>query len=41
MNKRARHSKILELVRSHRVTSQEGLRALLSEEGTEVTQATL
>ncbi len=41
MNKRVRHSKILELVRSHRVTSQEGLRSLLSDEGTEVTQATL
>lgn len=41
MNKRARHEKILELVRSHRVTSQEALRSLLSDEGTEVTQATL
>ena len=41
MNKRDRHAQILELVRTHRVTSQEALRTLLSERGTEVTQATL
>jgi transcriptional regulator of arginine metabolism len=41
MSKRDRHKQILEVVQSHRVTSQEGLRELLSERGTEVTQATL
>ena len=41
MSKRDRHKQILEVVRSHRVTSQEGLRELLRERGTEVTQATL
>lgn len=41
MRKRERHELILEVIRSHRVTSQEGLRELLGERGTEVTQATL
>jgi transcriptional regulator of arginine metabolism len=41
MSKRARHAQILEVIREHRVTSQEALRELLHERGTEVTQATL
>lgn len=41
MSKRDRHALILEILRGHRVTSQEGLRELLHERGTEVTQATL
>ena len=41
MSKRERHRLILETLRSHRVTSQEALRELLQEKGTEVTQATL
>lgn len=41
MSKRARHQQILDLIRSNRVTSQEGLRELLQQRGTEVTQATL
>lgn len=41
MSKRDRHAQILEAIRGHRVTSQEALRELLYEEGTEVTQATL
>lgn len=41
MKKRERHAAILELVREHRVTSQEHLRELLAERGLEVTQATL
>lgn len=41
MSKRDRHRQILELIRTNRVTSQEALRALLVEEGTDVTQATL
>jgi transcriptional regulator of arginine metabolism len=41
MSKRDRHKQILEVVRSHRITSQEALRELLHERGTEVTQATL
>jgi transcriptional regulator of arginine metabolism len=41
MSKRQRHAAILELVREHRVTSQEHLRELLAERGLEVTQATL
>ena len=36
-----RHAAILELVRSHRVPSQERLRELLAERGIEVAQATL
>lgn len=41
MSKRDRHSQILDIIRTNRVTSQEGLRELLVEEGTDVTQATL
>ena len=41
MSKRERHSKILDLIKHHRVGSQEVLRELLHAEGTEVTQATL
>jgi len=41
LSKRERHDQILDIVRSHRVTSQEGLRELLGDRGTEVTQATL
>ena len=41
MSKRERHKQILEVIQSHRVTSQEALRELLHERGTEVTQATL
>ncbi|MDX1493885.1 MAG: arginine repressor [Longimicrobiales bacterium] len=41
MSKRSRHQQILQIIRTHRVTSQEGLRELLLEKGTEVTQATL
>lgn len=36
-----RHAAILELVRAHRVASQEALRELLAERGIEVAQATL
>ena len=39
--KRERQEAILEVIREHRVTSQEALRALLAERGIEVTQATL
>lgn len=41
MSKRERHDLILQLLKEHRVTSQEALRALLVERGTDVTQATL
>ncbi|HET9948748.1 MAG TPA: arginine repressor [Longimicrobiales bacterium] len=41
MSKRERHAQILEVLREHRVTSQEALRELLAARGTEVTQATL
>lgn len=41
MSKRERHALILELVREHRIASQEHLRGLLAERGLEVTQATL
>ncbi|MFQ5537248.1 MAG: arginine repressor [Gemmatimonadota bacterium] len=41
MSKRERHAQILEAIKSHRVTSQEALREILAEQGTEVTQATL
>jgi transcriptional regulator of arginine metabolism len=40
-SKAARHAAILELVRQHRISSQEGLRELLSERDFDVTQATL
>lgn len=39
--KSQRHAAILALIRRHRVDSQERLRALLHEEGFDVTQATL
>lgn len=41
MSKRDRHAQILEVIKEHRVTSQEALRELLLERGIEVTQATL
>lgn len=41
MSKRDRHGQILDIIRTNRVTSQEGLRELLVDEGTDVTQATL
>lgn len=41
MSKRERHTQILEILKEHRVTSQEALRELLLERGTDVTQATL
>ncbi len=41
MSKRERHEQILEVLKQHRVTSQEVLRELLLDEGTDVTQATL
>ncbi|MBI4541072.1 MAG: arginine repressor [Gemmatimonadetes bacterium] len=41
MPKRERHAAILEIIREHRVTSQEALRELLARRGFEVAQATL
>jgi len=41
MSKRDRHALILDVIRKHRVTSQEALRELLLARGTDVTQATL
>jgi transcriptional regulator of arginine metabolism len=41
MSKRERHAQILDVLREHRVASQEALRELLELRGTEVTQATL
>ena len=41
MTKRDRHAQILEILRTRRVASQEALREMLHEQGTEVTQATL
>jgi transcriptional regulator of arginine metabolism len=41
MSKRDRQGQILDVIRKHRVTSQEALRELLHERGTDVTQATL
>jgi transcriptional regulator of arginine metabolism len=41
VSKRARHAQILDVLKEHRVTSQEALREFLFERGTEVTQATL
>lgn len=41
MSKRARHAKILEIIKQHRIASQEGLREILHAHGTEITQATL
>jgi transcriptional regulator of arginine metabolism len=41
VSKRERHAQILEVLKEHRVASQEALRELLLQHGTEVTQATL
>lgn len=41
MSKRTRQSQILEIIKQHRVGSQEALRELLQTQGTDVTQATL
>ena len=41
MSKPARHARILEIIKHHRVPSQEALREILLEQGTDVTQATL
>jgi len=41
VSKRQRHALILDILRDNRVTSQEALRELLVDRGTEVTQATL
>ena len=41
MAKRERKKAILDLIRTHRITSQEALREFLKERGIEVTQATL
>lgn len=41
VSKRERQGSILDVVREHRVTSQEGLRELLADRGIDVTQATL
>lgn len=41
MAKRERKKAILDLIRTHRITSQEALRELLKEQRIEVTQATL
>ena len=41
MNKQERHARILEIVRQHRITSQEALREQLLALGAEVAQTTL
>lgn len=41
MSKRDRHAQILDVIKENRVSSQEALRELLLDRGTEVTQATL
>ncbi len=41
MSKRNRHTRILEIIKQHRIPSQEALRGYLREVDTEVTQATL
>lgn len=41
MSKRERHGTLLDVIREHRVTSQEILRELLNERGFDVTQATV
>jgi transcriptional regulator of arginine metabolism len=41
VSKRERHAQILDIVKEHRVASQEALRELLLDLGTDVTQATL
>jgi transcriptional regulator of arginine metabolism len=40
-SKRERQTAIMEVIREHRITSQEGLRELLMERGIDVTQATV
>jgi transcriptional regulator of arginine metabolism len=41
VSKRERHAQILDVIKDNRVSSQEALRELLLDRGTEVTQATL
>jgi transcriptional regulator of arginine metabolism len=41
VSKRARHAEILDIIKRHRVPSQEALREILQTQGTDVTQATL
>ena len=41
MSKRIRHGMILDIIKQHRVGSQEALRELLLQQGPDVTQATL
>jgi transcriptional regulator of arginine metabolism len=41
VSKRERHTQILEILKEHRITSQEALRELLLARDTDVTQATL
>lgn len=41
MSKRERHGALLDVIREHRVTSQDSLRELLVERGFDVTQATV
>ncbi len=41
MSKPARHARILDIIKHHRVPSQEALREILLAQGTDVTQATL
>ncbi|MDX1646648.1 MAG: arginine repressor [Longimicrobiales bacterium] len=41
MSKRERQEQILDVIRTHRISSQESLREILLERGTDVTQATL
>jgi len=41
VSKRERHSALLEIMRMHRVTSQDGLKDLLLDRGFDVTQATV
>jgi transcriptional regulator of arginine metabolism len=41
MGKRDRHAAILNLLREHRISSQEALREMLAERGFDITQATL
>ena len=41
MSKPVRHGQIVQAIKTHRVTSQEGLREILHAQGTDMTQATL
>ena len=41
MGKRERHAALLDIIRAHRVTSQDALREILLERGFEITQATV